>query len=307
MAWANRSPGADSGGTGMTYSSVATIPAPGGRPYQTALRGVTVDGSGAVYLVGDKRVDVYDARSGALTRSWATPAEGLCVAVDDEGRVHVGGAGRIDVFDADGQSVRAWRDADRLGRVSDIAFYGDDVLAADTVSRSIRRFDAAGRWRNDIGTAGRLRGFFIPNGHLDFAVDQAGVVHACNPAKHRVERYALDGELLGHWGRWGNRSDADFSGCCNPTNLALWGSSHVVVSEKAPPRVKLYDRSGALAGVIPASRFDPTCKNMDLAVDRAGRVLVVDTARKRAVVFEVSVPEANGTPVGPAPSGGAKP
>lgn len=291
----------------MANDPILTLPGPGATPFSEALRGVAVDKTGTIYLVGDHRVDVYDGKTAAKLRTWPTPAEGLCVAVDGEGLVCVGGVGRVDVFDAQGRSVRVWRDEHRLGRVSDIAFFGDNVLVADTQQRCIHRFDRSGTWRNDIGTGHRLRGFFIPNGHLDFAVDHEGVVHACDPGKYRVERFSLEGELLGHFGRWGNRSDADFGGCCNPTNLALAGDTHVVVSEKAPPRVKVYDQSGGLVSLIDPSHFDPNCKNMDLAVDGHGHVLVVDTARRQLLVFKMPSPAGKAAPANASSTGDSKP
>jgi streptogramin lyase len=66
----------------------------------------------------------------------------------------------------------------------------------------------------------------------------------------------------------------------------------VVVSEKAGPRVKVYDPSGALVGVVSDAAFDSGAKNMDLAVDARGRVYVADTARLEVLVFEPAREEA---------------
>lgn len=267
--------------------------------FQTAIYGIAVDTSRRLYVVGDRHLAVFGA-DGVLVDRRPTERTGFCVAVDAKGAVYVGEEEQIEIFDLNGKAVRVWRDSKRLARVTAIGFHDEWVLIADAASRYIRRFDSNGRWVGDVAGEEGPRGFVIPNGHLDFAVDSEGVIHAPNSGKHRVERYTLEGKLLGQFGRWGAAIE-DFSGCCNPTNLALHPDGRIVVSEKAEPRVKLYDREGQLTTHIPAVEFDPTCKNMDLAVDKDGLVYVVDTARRLILVFEAAaetpatVPP-NGTP-----------
>ena len=60
------------------------------------------------------------------------------------------------------------------------------------------------------------------------------------------------------------------------------------MTEKAPPRAKVYDFEGNLLAVIASEVFDLGCKNMDLAVDALGRVYVIDTVRLEVLVFEPS-------------------
>ena len=116
-------------------------------------------------------------------------------------------------------------------------------------------------------------------------MDGEGVIHAANPAKHRVERYSPDGELLGKFGRFGTKRPENFTGCCNPTNLALTGDGGIVVTEKAAPRFKVFDSARELAALVGPDAFDAECKNMDVAVDSEGRIYVVDTVRLAVLVF----------------------
>lgn len=253
------------------------------------MHGIAADGEGRLYVAGDDGLALYST-DGSLIRQQPTERAGLCVAVDETGRVFVGEEGQIEVFGTDGSRERRWDDAERLGRVTNIGFHKGEVLVADAKAPCIRRFRSGGEWINDIGTPGSARGFLIPNGVLDFDIDEAGVVHAANPAKHRIERYSLEGERLGHFGRWGH-TEEDFSGCCNPTNLALLYDGRVVVSEKADARVKIYTPDGKLAVVIASEEFDKLSKNMDLAIDRHGRVYVLDTGRSCTHIFELVAEE----------------
>jgi sugar lactone lactonase YvrE len=249
------------------------------------LRGVAVDRAGRLYAVGDSVVKVFETDD-TLARQWTTDRSGECVAVDDSGRVWVGEKEQVEVFSLAGERADTWRDPGRLGLVTAVGFGGGDVFLADATARWIRRYDAQGRFLNNIGDQHRKGGFHIPNGVVDFAVDDEGVLHVANPGMHRVERYSADGTLLGRFGRFDGRDPAGFPGCCNPTNLTVDERGRVIVSEKAGPRVKVYDPEGQLLEVVADDVFDPTAKNMDLAVDAGGRIYVADTATLEIRVFE---------------------
>jgi sugar lactone lactonase YvrE len=248
---------------------------PAEHQFREELRGVALDGDGLVYAVGDSAVKVFSSQ-GKFVRGWKTAKPGHCVAVDDAGRVWVGEWEQVEVFDGEGQPIDTWRDPDRLGLVTAIGFGGGDVFLADAGARWIRRYGAQGEFLNNIGDKHRKGGFHIPNGVVDFAVDPGGILHVANPGMHRVERYEPDGTLLGHFGRFDGRDPAGFPGCCNPTNLTLDSEGRVIVSEKAGPRVKVYDANGELLAVAADDLFDPAAKNMDLAVDSSGSIYVAD-------------------------------
>lgn len=257
---------------------------PGSGQFTEALRGLAIDSADRLYAVGDCSLKVFSP-TGELLRLWRTERPGYSVAVAADDTVYVGQAGQIQIFNRTGQLLDTWRDADRLGLVTAISFAGQYVLLADTKDRCIRRYDQHGKFLNNIGKDNRMKGFLVPNRHLDFAVDAQNVIHATNPGKHRVERYTLEGKLLGHFGHFDGRDPAGFGGCCNPTNIALTRQGHVVVAEKASPRVKTYDADGKLLTIVAADDFDLSCKNMDVVVDSVGRIYVVDTVRLHICVF----------------------
>ncbi|MFN2221512.1 MAG: hypothetical protein ACK2UH_03095, partial [Candidatus Promineifilaceae bacterium] len=132
-----------------------------------------VDQAGLIYAVGDEEVKVFDAQ-GKLQRRWPTERPGYCVAVDGQAAVYVGEVGEVEKFDSTGKRLAVWRDEERLGFVTAIGFFGEFVLIADAKDRCIRRYDDQGRWLNNVGKDNKTRGFLIPNGHLDFSVDQQG-------------------------------------------------------------------------------------------------------------------------------------
>jgi sugar lactone lactonase YvrE len=259
--------------------------------FTEALRGVAVDAQNRIHAVGDSSVKVFDA-DGTLLRQWETELPGFSIAVAADGGVWVGQWQQVAIYDGQGRLTDTWHDPEGLGLITAIAFGADDVFLADATSRWIHRYDLQGRLRNHIGDRHRKGGFHIPNGVVDFAIDGRGIVHVANPGMHRVERYTADGELLGHFGRFDGRDPQGFPGCCNPTNVALASSGRVIVSEKAGPRVKVYDAEGQLLAVVADEGFDPGAKNMDLAVDTESRIYVVDTVTLEIHVFLPPDPEA---------------
>ena len=257
----------------MQYRHVQTIDGKG------ALRGIAVDGHGQLYAAGDSEIRVL-----GLNKRWPTTRPAHAVAVTSDGAVYAGEIGQIEIFDGAGKLLHTWRDAKLLGRVTAIGFTQASVLAGDAADRAIRRFDHNGKFLNNIGKDNSTNGLLIPNGVVDFAVDSHGVIFAANPGKHCVERYTAGGELLGHIGRFDGVDPVGFTGCCNPTNVAL--RDVLYTTEKAGPRVKAYDFSGKLLAVIATDLFDANCKNMSIAVDARGRVYVVDTVKSAIFVFE---------------------
>jgi sugar lactone lactonase YvrE len=278
----------------MSYRKEKILGGRGTSPHQFlhSLTGIALDQNDNLYAVGDSAVKVFDSDGGFL-KSWSTSQPGWSVATDEQ-EVFVGEEGQIEVFDLSGELQRTWRNAELLGRVTAIDFLEDQIIVADSLARCLRRFKSDGSFLNSIGHENRMRGFNIPNGSLDFAVDWEGIIHACNPGKHRVERYTREGELLGHIGRFDGRDPEGFPGCCNPTNVTVTEQGKVYVTEKAGPRAKVLDLEGNLISVIAASAFDPNCKNMDVAVDSKGRVYVVDTIRLQVHVFAPGQAEREG-------------
>jgi hypothetical protein len=269
------------------YRRARTIGGKGSGPaeFASALRGIALDSGGALYAAGDSEIKLFDP-AGRIRRRWSTARPALSVALAPDGNVWVGEPRQIEIFDGAGKLLETRRNEELLGLVTAIGFSAGSVFAADAAARAIRHFDASGKFRNDIGRDNPTNGFLIPNGVVDFGVDKDGTILAANPGKHRVERYSASGQLLGRIGRFTGPDPAGFSGCCNPTNVAVAGGRGVFVTEKAGPRAKLYDLSFKLLAVIHGDEFDPMCKNMDIAVDARGAVYVADTVRLGVLVFE---------------------
>jgi sugar lactone lactonase YvrE len=268
----------------MQYRQLQTISGkgPGPAQFREALRGIAVDSHGRILAAGDSEIKLFTAEE-AISRRWSTAKPAYCVAVASDGNVYAGETGQIEIFDPAGKLLNTWRDEKLLGRVTAIGFTKDGVLAGDAADRAIRHYDRNGKFLNTIGKDNPVNGFLIPNGVVNFAVDAHGIIHVANPGKHCVERYEAGGKLLGRIGKFSGADPAGFTGCCNPTNVAL--SDCLYTAEKGGPRVKAYDSAGNLLAVVATDAFDANCKNMSIAA--AGkRLYVADTVKLAILAFE---------------------
>jgi sugar lactone lactonase YvrE len=264
-----------------------TLSGKGERPNQFLVRlaGTAVDSQGCVLAVGDREVKRFWP-DGRLDVRFSTRDAGWSVAAD-EGSIWVGMQGAIERFDESGNFQDKVEDTGRLGLVTGLAVLGGTLIAADATNRTIRVY-RDGIWQCDADPEVNTRGFMIPNGVLDVAAEsERNSFLVAHPQKHRVERYSADGALVNTFGRFGMDHPADFGGCCNPTNVTANPEGLIVVSEKAPPRLKVYTSDGDYLTQSPAGIFDPNTKNIDLAAGPRGRLYATDPLRCTIAVFEL--------------------
>ena len=274
--------------TAMAYTLVRTFNA--GIEGAKGLKGIAIGADDRIYLAGADGVKVLGP-GGEDLLAWRTSQPAQCIAVDPDGNAYVGLRTKVEKYDSAGAVVTSWglggNDRGELRTVTGIAVSGPDVFVADAGNRRVYRFDLRGDFIDEIGKrdaeAGIL-GIVCPSPYLDCQVDSEGFLHVTNPGRLRVEKYKADGELLGFWGRGGMLAE-QFSGCCNPINIALLPDGRTVTAEKGIPRVKVYDRDGTMLAFIGADSFWSDAALLDVAVDSKERIYVANTGDGNVLVF----------------------
>lgn len=275
-----------------------------GEPIRTGFakaRAVAVGPKDRVYVAGDEAIRVFE-RAGLPIGEVVLDGAPTCLSVDNDGNIFAGVGDHVEVYgDLAGKNVTRW---DRLGErciLSSIAVVGEDVYVADAGNRVVVRYDKTGRLINRIGQKDSQRGiggFVIPSPYFDLAVADDGLLRVVNPGRHRIEAYTPQGDLEFWWGKYAMQIEG-FCGCCNPTNFALLADGSFVTSEKGLTRVKIYDPQGKFVGVVAGPRQllghsdSSVCETVaecqkgsfDVAVDSAGRILVLDTHRNDVRIF----------------------
>jgi hypothetical protein len=275
-----------------------------GQPISTGFansRAITVDSQGSIYTAGDRSIRVF-AASGNLAGEVELADGPRCLTVSGDGKIYVGMKDHVVVYDGRGKRLATWEGLGDDAVLTSIAVSKNDVFVADAGNRIVLRYDTTGKLINRIGEKDKDRnvpGFVIPSPHFDLAVGRDGLLRVVNPGRHRIEAYTFDGELEFWWGKFSNVDLKGFTGCCNPVSFAILGDESFVTCEKGLTRVKIYDAEGAFMGAVAGPEqlveggiarichFPADCQagGFDVAVDAAGRILVLDTIKNVVRIF----------------------
>lgn len=262
----------------------APIPVPVDKPSALA-----VDSSNRLYAGGASSIAVMDS-DGRLLRRWPVEEPVTCLAGGREGELYVGHRNRIVVLAADGTTRAAWSLPGSNAVLTAVGVTGEDVFAADAGQRLVWRFNREGRLLGSIGSRDKARdfpGFVIPSPYFDLAIGPGGDLWVVDPGRHRLIQFSPAGEPMSSWQRDGMDIEG-FSGCCNPSHIAIRADGSFVTSEKGLVRIKIHAPTGALTGVLAGpDRFAAETRGIDLAVDGGGRILALDPEKAVILVFEL--------------------
>ncbi|HUV62424.1 MAG TPA: NHL repeat-containing protein [Sedimentisphaerales bacterium] len=265
-----------------------------------ASHAIAVDSKGSIYVAADRAIRKFSDR-GVILGEIDLAEEPGCLTVLADGTLYVGLKDHVEIYDAQGQRQGRWESLGPDARLTSIAVSDDNVFVADAGHRVVVRYDASGNLVGHIGKKDSSRnvpGFVIPSPYFDMAVSRDGLLRVVNPGCRRIEAYTFDGDLE-FW--WGSSSVAieGFCGCCNPVNIAVLPDGGYVTCEKGLVRVKVYDSEGEFVGVVAGPRqlvrdgelrvcdLPEECQagGFDVAVDPAGRILVLDTIKNIVRIF----------------------
>lgn len=255
-------------------------------------RGLALDRSDRLVAVGDTALRLFDA-NGVPIRQAALPGAPRCVAVGDTGEVFIGIGNRLAVWSPDTDAVVFWPDFGEHAWITSIAVHAGEVFVADAGSRTVSRHAPDGGRRAilarpaRLGEDGETVGLVVPSPHLDIAMAPDGLLRVVNPGRQRIEALTMDGKTEWVWGR-ASFGIEGFSGCCNPTDIAILSNGDIVTAEKGLPRIKVHrSLTGELLAVVAGpDAFDETAAGIDLAVDSRDRIVALDPIRGQAIIYE---------------------
>jgi hypothetical protein len=262
--------------------------------------GIAVDSKGSVYVAGDKAIRIF-AQSGDRLGEIKLDDTPRCLTVTEDGTIYAGMKDHVEVYDAQGQKQASWDSLGKDAILTSIAVSEDNVFVADAGNRIVIRYDTEGSIIIKIGKKDSIRnipGFVVPSPYFDIAVPRDGLLRVVNPGRLRIEAYTLEGDIEFWWGQPSAALEG-FCGCCNPVNIAVLPDGGFVTCEKGLVRVKIYNSGGSFVGVVAgpeqfgAGGKSSTCMlpeecqtgGFDVAVDREGRIFVLDTVDNIVKVF----------------------
>jgi len=262
--------------------------------------GIAVDSKGSVYVAGDKAIRIF-AQSGDRLGEIKLDDMPRCLTVTAGGTIYAGMKDHVEVYDAQGKQQASWESLGQDAILTSIVVSEDDVLVADAGHRIVIRYDTTGSIINEIGRKDSIRnipGFVIPSPYFDIAIPKDGLLRVVNPGRLRIEAYTIEGDIEFWWGQPSAALEG-FCGCCNPVNIAVLPDGGFVTCEKGLVRVKIYNSGGSFVGVVAGPEqfgaggkssicmLPEECQSggFDVAVDREGRIFVLDTVDNVVKVF----------------------
>lgn len=252
------------------------------------LHGIAVDRKDQIYVSTDENILVLDSE-GKQINLLKIRGEARCISVAENGNVIVGLGNRVDIRKPDGSLRNSFVVSGEKAFITSLTVDGNNIYLADAGQKIVHQYNMEGKKIKDIGvknTEAGIKGFVIPSPYFDLLIGRQGELWVVNPGRHALEAYNSDGEQISSWERT-SMSLEGFSGCCNPSNIAMLSDGSFVTAEKGLERVKIHLPSGDFKSVVAAPElFEEGTVGIDLAVDSQDRILVLDPVQKMIRIFE---------------------
>jgi len=257
-------------------------------PEASKLSGIAIGNDDQVFVTGDDKVFCYD-KKGNLVNNFQIDGRVRCIAVSPAGELYLGAEDHIEIWNTTGKLTKKWEAFNQVTIITSIAVNEKYVFIADAGNKLVFRYDHHGNLNLTIGKKDvekGIPGFIIPSPYFDLLLGRDGELWVVNPGRHEVEAFTEDGDLISSWGN--TSMDADgFSGCCNPTHIAILTDGSFVTSEKGLERVKILMPSGGFNCMVAGpDQFLEGTTGIDLATDSNDRILVLDPGKGIVRIFD---------------------
>lgn len=252
------------------------------------LHGIAIDAKDQVYVSTDEAILVLNAQ-GEKINSLKVRGEARCLTIAENGNVLVGMRSRVDIRKPDGSLRNSFLIPGEKAFITSLAIDGDNIYVADAGQKIVHHYNIDGKKIKEIGGRNNeagIKGFVIPSPFFDLLMGRQGELWVVNPGRHAFEAYNRNGDQISSWERT-SMSVEGFSGCCNPSNIAMLSDGSFVTVEKGLERVKIHLPSGDVKSVVAAPElFEAGTIGIDLAVDSEDRIYVLDPVKSMIRIFE---------------------
>ncbi len=251
------------------------------------LKAVAVDQDDNIYVTGKDKILIYDKNANLLNEI-NTGTEALSIKVSDDKDIYIGARDHIEIWNSNGEKMGSWEVLNDKVVITSIALADSSVFVADAGNKIVYRYNLDGKLVNEIGRKDSIKGiqgFVIPSPYFDIAIGRDDELWVVNSGRHQFEAYDKYGNLKSSWKKTSMNLDG-FSGCCNPSNMAILSNGSFVTTEKGIVRVKIHLPSGEFNSVVATpEQFDKGTRGLDVAVDSENRVIILDPMRGLIRIF----------------------
>ena len=186
---------------------------------------------------------IYD-RMGSMLNNFSVRSNLRDITTDRE-HIYLLFSTHIEVYSHEGEWLREWKAYDEASDFCSFTVAHQDLFVTDAAKKNISKFTTEGDFVRFIDSPNK---FVIPS--YTFGITYAeGILYCSNSGRHQVEKYSLEGEYLGAFGKAGGAAGT-FCGCCNPVHLTNTSSGDIVTSEKGTPRISCYSAEGEFRSML---------------------------------------------------------
>jgi len=267
----------------ICYQEISSV-----KPETDYLYGIATDANDNLYVSTTEKLYIYNSNQ-KLIKSIPLIDNAYCLAVAESGDIYLGMADHVEVWNKDGNQLQSWARLSDSSIYTSIAVNESSVFVADAGNKVVYHFNLYGELQNKIGekdTKNGKLGFILPSAYFDLLIGREDELWVVNPGIHQLESYRPNGEMITSWQRTSMQLDG-FSGCCNPSHIAMLSDGSFVTSEKGIERVKIHLPTGEFKCVVASpDQFIAGTTDLDLAVDTKDRIYVSDPKKGLVRIFE---------------------
>jgi hypothetical protein len=270
----------------LCYKEVQTIEISDRKIY-----GLAIDNDDITYVSAEGKVLAFRSNGDSLL-SFVVSGRPNCITAPEDGNLYLSFKDHIEIWSKKGELISKWGTINSAAYITSIAVDENSVFLADAGNKIVHHYDKNGKLINQIGKRNKekdILGFFIPSPFFDVLIGRDGELWAINTGRHTFEAYDKEGNLKSKWQRRSMLLDG-FSGCCNPSHVAMLLDGSFVTSEKGIERVKIHHANGDLKCVVAKpNQFVEGTVGLDVAVDSNDRIYILDPEKKMVRIFAPSM------------------
>ncbi len=252
-----------------------------------SLKSLAVDIYDNIYIGTHHKLLIY-SNEGHLKNEIEMASSIYSIHVAADGKIYVALKDHIEVWNRSGRRLQSWEAKNSKSVLTSISSKESVIFIADAGNRVVYQYDLEGNWLKDIGLKNEdlgSPGFIIPSPFFDLLVGRDDELWVVNPGRHQFESYHSNGQMISSWNKTSMQLDG-FSGCCNPTHIAMLSDGAFVTSEKGIERVKIHQPDGNFLEVVASpDAFVEGTTGLDLAVDSEDRILILDNRNAMVRIF----------------------
>ncbi len=253
-------------------------------------KAITVDTLNTMYISGDNRI-IGVSSDGRLVNDFATPATATALAVNKIGQLVAAFETHVSLYATDGTLLLQWPDFNKKSYITSLAVSNNRVFLADADDALVYEFTMEGGFIRTYGTKEdkeAVTTFILPSYFFDLALAPDQSLWVTNNGKHKVVNFQADGSLRSSWGET-SAAVHGFSGCCNPSHLAILNDGSFITAEKGIVRIKKYTADGKFeCAVAGPEHFKKGALGLDVVINSDQKILVLEPDAALVHIFSAN-------------------